>query len=103
MLHLTKEDYEEILSALGSNQESFENEQQFLEWVSNNNLDGQQYADIQDYLKEKTGTDPKIYNRKEGRSATTNAFLRLKQLLLDGTSAPTTKSEKAMETFSPET
>ena len=53
MLHLTREDYEEILSNLGSNQAPFENEQKFLEWISNTNLDGQQYAEIQDYLKEK--------------------------------------------------
>ena len=103
MLHLTREDYEEILSNLGSNQAPFENEQQFLEWISNTNLDGQQYAEIQDYLKEKTGTDPKIYNRKEGRDAQINAFLRLKQLLLGETPVPTVKSEQPVVTSSSET
>ena len=103
MLHLTREDYEEILSNLGSNQAPFENEQKFLEWISNTNLDGQQYAEIQDYLKEKLGTDPKIYNRKEGRDAQVNAFLRLKQLLLGETPVSTVKSEQPVVTSSSET
>lgn len=84
MLKLTKEDYEQILQDLGSSQEPFNSEKEFIEWVGANSLDGQQYAEIESYLNDKFGTSEKIYNKKEGRRATANSFQRLRDWVLGG-------------------
>lgn len=82
MLKLVKEDYENMLSDLGSNQDPFSSEKEFIEWVGRNIVEGQQYSVIEKYLNAKFNTDVKIYNRKEGRQAINNAYMRLKDWVL---------------------
>lgn len=85
MLELTKQDYYHLMSELGSDEDSFEDTNSFLNWIysSKNNLTGIDFATIEKFMNTKFGTNVSIYNKKERTEAKKNAYERLRCFLLE--------------------
>lgn len=85
MRDLSKDDYSELMSELGYENNSFKDINEFLNWIdrSKNNLSGIDFNTIEKFLNNKFGTNVSIFNKKERTEAKKKACNRIRCYLLE--------------------
>lgn len=98
MRDLTKEDYSEIMGAIGGDsEESFKDVNEFVKWINENRVSGDDLKAIGDCLNKKFGTNVLFFNKKERLQAKPNAIKRISDFLLENDVAEVKEPAKPKE------